>query len=567
MSASGPANASEPEAVRLQHEKELKQLRDTFTARLEGFAGEVLDSYLAGHDWESAFASFFAEHCYVFARFSAAAGDFELRMTAIHEQFLVTLDGLLDVQLARLDLSAERAARLLNGGSGGNDFGVCSKALVDARRRLDRLSDFVTFGEMMRERHEQRLAAVAAASTSRAASSTSETAVRHTRVLWDFENVGVPSGIDPFEAVCALERWLEARGLWGAGIDSSITAFFEPDSVGRPLRKALDRAGVEQVLASSKREDADRKLNARLERDLALLPSGAATAAVFITSDTDFIPQLRRLKQRGGPTVLLTTAPHGSQHYSALALAATETHSWQAIVRSSSSGGQTVTAASKGVGSIAVVVDGGGAPGSSAAGSSDAGSVGVAGFGAALADSASGSAKDKAASVAAADASVPTTAPGISSSPPPSSQYKAGVRYEAKCTYWDGRGGWGRLAVQDGGTLFVHNTALRAGCGHGKRRSLRRGDLVSCAVGSNSKGPLATDVELVARATGADEEVDGIDKDVAGAEGSAGPDAAGSSAKGSEPGRSEPGRSEPGRSEPGRSEPGRSRRATRTAPK
>jgi hypothetical protein len=55
MSASGP-NASEPEAVRLQHEKELKQLRDTFTARLEGFAGEVLDSYLAGHDLESAFA-------------------------------------------------------------------------------------------------------------------------------------------------------------------------------------------------------------------------------------------------------------------------------------------------------------------------------------------------------------------------------------------------------------------------------------------------------------------------------------------------------------------------------
>ena len=546
MSASGPANASEPEAVRLQHEKELKQLRDTFTARLEGFAGEVLDSYLAGHDWESAFASFFAEHCYVFARFSAAAGDFELRMTAIHEQFLVTLDGLLDVQLARLDLSAERAARLLNGGSGGNDCGVCSKALVDARRRLDRLSDFVTFGEMMRERHEQRLAAVAAASTSRAASSTSETAVRHTRVLWDFENVGVPSGIDPFEAVCALERWLEARGLWGAGIDSSITAFFEPDSVGRPLRKALDRAGVEQVLASSKREDADRKLNARLERDLALLPSGAATAAVFITSDTDFIPQLRRLKQRGGPTVLLTTAPHGSQHYSALALAATETHSWQAIVRSSSSGGQTVAAASKSVGSIAVV-DGGGAPGSSAAGSSDAGSVGGAGFGAALADSASGSAKDKAASVAAADASVPTKAPGISSSPPPSSQYQAGVRYEAKCTYWDGRGGWGRLAVQDGGTLFVHNTALRAGCGHGKRRSLRRGDLVSCAVGSNTKGPLAIDVELVARAAGADEEVDGIDKDDAGAEGSAGPDAAGSSAKGSEPGRS--------------------RRATRTAPK
>ena len=77
--------------------------------------------------------------------------------------------------------------------------------------------------------------------------------------------------------------------------------------------------------------------------------------------------------------------------------------------------------------------------------------------------------------------------------------------------------------MQHGGTLFVHNTALRAGCGHGKRRYLRRGDLVSCAVGSNSKGPLAIDVELVARAAGADEEVEAIDEDDTG---SAGPDVA-----------------------------------------
>jgi hypothetical protein len=104
---------------------------------------------------------------------------------------------------------------------------------------------------------------------------------RHTRVLWDIENVSVPSGIDTVEAVRALERWLETRGLWGAGVVGLITAFFNPDSVGTRMRDALNRANVEQVLASSKREDADRKLNARLERDLALLPIGAATAVVF----------------------------------------------------------------------------------------------------------------------------------------------------------------------------------------------------------------------------------------------------------------------------------------------
>ena len=61
------------------------------------------------------------------------------------------------------------------------------------------------------------------------------------------ENVGVPSGHDAFGAVCALERWLEAKGYWGSGIDGLVSAFFDPDAIGRPLRKALDRANVEQV--------------------------------------------------------------------------------------------------------------------------------------------------------------------------------------------------------------------------------------------------------------------------------------------------------------------------------
>ena len=71
------------------------------------------------------------------------------------------------------------------------------------------------------------------------------------------------------------------------------------------------------------------------------------------------------------------------------------------------------------------------------------------------------------------------------------------VRDEAKCTYWDGRGGWGWLSsVQHGGKLYVKNKALCADCGH----ELRRGDRVSYALGSNLKGPCAVDVKLVARA-------------------------------------------------------------------
>ena len=115
----------------------------------------------------------------------------------------------------------------------------------------------------------------------------------------------------------------------------------------------------------------------------------------------------------------------------------------------------------------------------------------------------------------------------VSATPPANSQYKAGVRYEGKCVFWNGRGGWGRVSLQGGGTIFAHNTALRPGCGVGKRRSLRRGDLVSCAVGSNVKGPLAIDVEMVAAAAAASEggaeedaedEAEGANKEILGGE-------------------------------------------------
>ena len=175
------------------------------------------------------------------------------------------------------------------------------------------------------------VAAMMVARADKAEAAAAAAAVTHTRVLWDIENVSVPSGIDADEALHALERWLERRGLWGVDINGRIIAFYNPDKFTSRMRDALKRANVEQVFAGSKREDADRQLNARLEEYLELLPT-KTTAVVFITADMDFIPQLRRVKERGGPTVLITTAPHGSDHYNALAHSATETHLWCDII-------------------------------------------------------------------------------------------------------------------------------------------------------------------------------------------------------------------------------------------
>ena len=54
------------------------------------------------------------------------------------------------------------------------------------------------------------------------------------------------------------------------------------------------------------------------------LPTGQHTVAVLITSDTDFVPQLRRLKARGGPVLAVHAAPPHSQQCAALSHAATE---------------------------------------------------------------------------------------------------------------------------------------------------------------------------------------------------------------------------------------------------
>ena len=329
---------------------------------------------------------------------------------------------------------------------------------------------------------------------------------RHTRVLWDIENVSVPSGIDTVEAVRALERWLETRGLWGAGVVGLITAFFNPDSVGTRMRDALNRANVEQVLASSKREDADRKLNARLERDLALLPIGAATAVVFITADMDFIEQLRRVKERGGPTVLLTTALHGSAHYNALAHSATETHLWRDIVCTAPAPAPAAAAESPAPAPPSAVESAGSLcslckerrPKEAFSSAQLKKSAAVRRCKVCLAEEAEAvkaAAEKAAAEKAAAEKAAAEKAAADKAAAEP-------VRYAARCSLWNGPKGFGFLSpVQHGKELYVNHKALCAACSHeGKQRSLRPGDLVSYALGSNHKGPCAIDVKLVSRA-------------------------------------------------------------------
>ena len=161
----------------------------------------------------------------------------------------------------------------------------------------------------------------------------SPAAIAHTRVLWDIENVGCPRGesLDGLGVVTRLTEWLRAREppLWGTGIDGCVTVFFcrGKSTVSAELERQLDKAAVEQVLVSDKREDADRKIVARLERDadnLLARDGGGGCAFVFITSDQDFRHQFQTGSRKGARVVVLHRAPSGSAHERALALHADE---------------------------------------------------------------------------------------------------------------------------------------------------------------------------------------------------------------------------------------------------
>ena len=254
-------------AVQKQHEEDLRKLKAAYSKRIEGFALDVLDSYLEGADWEAAFAGFFRRNAAIFADFDAEQGGFDLPMTEVHSTFLTTLDGLLDAQLSRLDLSAQRCVELLGGSSGGGDGSgtSASAALTAVRAKLVRYTDFLQFGEMMHARHAEHTKRAAERTGMQGSSAGGGASVqggasgaggddeaigspasaaginggsgggsggsggigdgggggtagserKFTRVLWDIENMRIPTGVDPLEAVYAIESWLTTLGYWG----------------------------------------------------------------------------------------------------------------------------------------------------------------------------------------------------------------------------------------------------------------------------------------------------------------------------------------------------------------
>ena len=191
---------------------------------------------------------------------------------------------------------------------------------------------------------------------------------RFVRVLWDIENVQVPKKHKVLALIANLQKFLadQSPSLFGPGIDLRITAFFNPSSSRVPSHVVdeLDRAAVELVWVSTKREDADRKIGGgvictmyldvlyttngfllllnpgvRIQQEMQVLKPEKASF-MLISSDNDFRHHIQLLRNTGYEAIVVHNvqdSPKGavdgsSSWQQALELHATKAFRWRDIV-------------------------------------------------------------------------------------------------------------------------------------------------------------------------------------------------------------------------------------------
>ena len=202
---------------------------------------------------------------------------------------------------------------------------------------------------------------------------------RHVRVLWDIENVQVPKNHRALTLIANLQKFLADQTpiLFGPGIDVRITAFFNPSSNRVPSHVVdeLDRAAVELVWVSKKREDADRKIGGdvvctltcdvlyttngflflvvnpgiRIHQEMQVLKPPERVSFMLISSDNDFRHHIQLLTNTGYEAIVVHNAQEikvdgktistNNSWQQALELHATKAFHWKEIVDYKGTGG------------------------------------------------------------------------------------------------------------------------------------------------------------------------------------------------------------------------------------
>jgi len=207
----------------------------------------------------------------------------DLQMTLVHQEYISLIEEKLNKLFVAMSITSNEFIQSMKSNLDSND-----ETVGRLHKVVTTYHDFIEFGVMMEKKYyELHSRAIDTMADNKldlnlithggTIVSTSDdkspivhsrkpmvaSSMRICRVLWDLENIPVVQR-DGMYTVGLLHRFLRSVGLMGPGIDTRITAFFNPynKSISKKTIEQLNKSSVELVLASAKREDADRKLGA-----------------------------------------------------------------------------------------------------------------------------------------------------------------------------------------------------------------------------------------------------------------------------------------------------------------
>ena len=203
----------------------------------------------------------------------------DLQMTLVHQEYVALIEEKLNKLFVAMSINATEFIQSMKLNLDCNDETVGRLYKV-----ISAYHDFIEFGVMMERKYIELYEKTAEKVTStgtvdkniydkggssiisidQSLKPMTSASMRICRVLWDLENIPVMQK-DGMYTVAQLHRFLRTVDLMGPGIDTRITAFFNPfnKSISKKTIEQLNKSSVELVLASSKREDSDRKLGAQ----------------------------------------------------------------------------------------------------------------------------------------------------------------------------------------------------------------------------------------------------------------------------------------------------------------
>eukprot|EP00605_Chrysophyceae_sp_TOSAG23-4_P002780 GSChrysophyteH1.ASY1.ANO1.3064.1 assembled CDS len=279
---------------------------------------------------------FLSSNCPRFEDFSQLNGDgsavgsgkgIDVQMFLVHREYCEALESRILNYLEKINVLPSRfrgaCGHIMNEPWSSPE----KQAAMTLIQYVERYQDFCLFGNMMEiSSSTARNSTDINASTS----TTPEISRQSVRVLWDIENIPVPRVLGGLSTVEKITAFLRAHSLYGSGIDSRTTVFFNPSRISDQLVRELDSASVELVWISPKQEDADRKLVKRISQEMAVL-TPQNTSFVLISSDKDFRSQVQLLISSGYKCYVIHNALHEDWKLS-LEMHATRAFLWTDVV-------------------------------------------------------------------------------------------------------------------------------------------------------------------------------------------------------------------------------------------